>query len=92
MCQMTTKLSRMTTASTFSQSVAGVVGSAIKTQRKTQREIAEASGLPLVTLNRKLSGHRPFTMTELAAVAEVLGTTVTDIVLRAEREQARTAA
>jgi len=40
---------------------------------------AEATGIPRVTLVRRLSGRAPFTVTELAAVAGALGVPLTDL-------------
>lgn len=75
----------MTTAQGLSKAVATAVSDAIKADRRSQRDVADAAGIPLVTLSRKLAGHRPFTLLELAAVAEVLDVSVTDLMLRAER-------
>ena len=75
----------MTTAQTYNQALAAVVRAAIESSRRTQREVSEESGVPLVTLNRKLGGHTPFNFLELAEIAAVLDTSVTDLTLRAER-------
>lgn len=75
----------MNTASALSQAVADVMASTIRERGMTQREVAEAAGIPLVSLNRKLTGHRPFTVIELAEVARAVGTSPLDVMLRAER-------
>ena len=75
----------MTTSQDFSRALAAVVGDAIKADRRTQRDVADAAGIPLVTLNRRLTATSPFTVLELAAVAKVLDVSVTDLALRAER-------
>jgi len=52
----------------------------------SQRDLAERTGIPLVTLNRRLTARTSFTVTELAAIAEALGdVSVTDWFLKAER-------
>lgn len=76
----------MTTNPTLlAQSIATVLNEAIKQDRRSQRDVSERSGVPLVTLNRKLLGRRPFTVLELASICDVLHLAVTDVVLRAER-------
>ncbi len=83
----------MTTYHTrLSQAIASALAGAIREGRRTQRQVAEESGIPLVTLNRKLGGRRPFTVTELAAVCEVLSISVTEVVSRADRALSNTAA
>lgn len=58
----------------------------------TQRELANATQIPLATLNRRLACVAPFTVIELAAIARVLHTSITDLALKAERSMAGAAA
>ena len=85
MFQMTTKVVHMTTAHSLNQALAEVLRASIVGAHMTQREVSAAAGIPLVTLNRKLGGTSSFTFVEVAAIADTLGVTVTDLVLRAER-------
>lgn len=82
----------MTTAHDLTQAVAVVVAEAIKASGRSQRDVSSATGIPLVTLSRRLTGAYPFTVLEFATIAELLGTTATDLMLRAERSVPRVAA
>lgn len=82
----------MTTAQSLSGALAGVVGDTIRDRGLTQRTVADQAGIPFTTLHRKLRGIAPFNVAELAVVADVLGTTLTDLALRAERAHDRSAA
>lgn len=85
MFHLTTKVLRMTQQHAFPAALAATVTAAIKADGKSQRQVAELTGIPLVTLNRKLTGRVPLNSLELAMIAEVLDTTPTDLTLRAER-------
>lgn len=75
----------MTTAHELDQAMAAVVGDAIKGAKLTQREVSDLTGMALVTLNRKLRGSQSFRVYELAAIAQALGTTLTNLSLLAEQ-------
>jgi transcriptional regulator with XRE-family HTH domain len=75
----------MTSAEGLTDGLAKVVSDAMKAHGKNQRDIAEATGIPLVTLNRRLTGRSPFVITELIAIAEVLDVSLVELVVRAER-------
>ena len=85
MFRLTTSVPHMTTAQSISDRLAAVVVQAIRSAGLSQRAVAEKSGIPLVTLNRRLTGKAAFTVLEVAAVAEVVGVGVTELFLRAER-------
>ncbi len=51
---------------------AAQVRQAMADQQLSQVALAEATGIPRVTLIRRLNGQAPFTVTELAAVAAEL--------------------
>ena len=50
--------------------------------------LAAASGVPYVTLHRKLAGHKPFTTVELVAIAQALDTTASTLMREAEQAAA----
>lgn len=83
---------RMTTAQQVSDSLREVVVAAAKAAGKSQRAISRETGIPLITVQRKFTGIYPMNTIELAAFAQVLGTSVTDLSLEAERRLARTVA
>lgn len=68
-----------------STEVSETVKSAIKAAGLSQREVAERSGIPTTTLNRRLNTGSPFIYEELVAVARVIGRTVSDLIAEAER-------
>lgn len=60
---------RMEPSTEYGRSVAHRVSAAIRAAGLTQREVSRATGIPLVTLNRRLQGHTPFIVTELYSIA-----------------------
>lgn len=71
-----------------SRGIAAVVSQRIAASGLSRREIANETGIPLTTLTRRLMGTSPFLVTELAALASVLQTTVKNLVADAERDAA----
>lgn len=67
---------------TYPRQVSQTVAEAMMAQGWSQKALAEATGIPRVTLRRRLAGAA-FNVAELAAIADALGTTVTDLVDRA---------
>lgn len=65
---------------TPTEQVASAVREAMTRQGVTGVALAEATGIPHVTLSRRLRGHTPFTIAELAPIAEHLGVTLSDLV------------
>lgn len=58
----------------------------LKAARVSQREAAERTGIPLVTLNRRLTGRgRDWLIPEMAALRDVVGATLVEMVQRAEQ-------
>lgn len=93
MYQSDTRVSRMDTPEAIARQVSIEIKAAMDLARLSQREVAEATQIPLVTLNRRLSGTgKPFDFGEVGAIAGVLGLSVTELVLRAERNAGRAAA
>ena len=84
MSRLTTKVLHMNT-DRITKALAQVVSAAIKADGQTQRKIAEATGIPLVTLNRRLTGQSAFNVVELASIAKVLDLSIVEFFLRVER-------
>ena len=61
------------------QRVAQAVAEAMEAGGWSEKGLAEATGIPRVTLRRRLAGSA-FNVAELAAIASALGTTVTALV------------
>jgi transcriptional regulator with XRE-family HTH domain len=70
-----------------SRSVAQVVSEALVTRGITQREASERTGIPLTTLNRRLSTTSSFLVSELESLAVLLDTSVSAFFERAESAQ-----
>lgn len=64
---------------TYPQRVALNVAEAMRAGGWSEKALAEKTGIPRVTLRRRLAGAA-FNVAELAAIAAVLGTTVADLV------------
>lgn len=63
---------------------------AMKSRRRMSNEqIAEASGIPLVSVNRYMSASRPINLATLAALTEALGSDPNEITRSALAEMAR---
>lgn len=68
-------------------SVGAVVAHLAHEAGVSQRRLAEATGIPRVTLRRRIAGTAHFDIGELRAVARSLGTTASAIVAAAERAE-----
>lgn len=66
---------------TATQRRAASIREAIDLAGHTPFSIAEATGIPRTTLNRRLLGASPFNTEELDAIALALGTNVTDLLM-----------
>lgn len=69
-------------------SVAAEVRAELARQAKTQQSLAQATGISVDTLRRRLAGLKPFYVEELGSVCRFLGITVDELLQRAEMEQA----
>lgn len=63
----------METSQTWSQKVTERVRSAIKDAGKTELYVGNEAGIPNATFSRRMNGHYPLTITDLEAIADVLG-------------------
>lgn len=62
-----------------SREVAARIAATINSRGVTQRAVADATGIPLTTFNRKLSGRVPFNTTELFLIADALSVSAVDL-------------
>ncbi len=69
--------------STASTRVAGTVRAAMGNSGMSQVALSEATGISRTTLSRRLNGQIPFTMDELAAIANHLGVRASDLLAAA---------
>ncbi len=69
---------------TRSERVAEEVRAEMARRQISVDALSEESGVPISTLRRSVKGQRPFTIQELFVITRLLGTTVVDIVQRAE--------
>ena len=93
MSRLGTTVSTMDTSEAIARQITAELRAALESAGLSQREAAAATGIPLVTLNRRLSGqHKTFDLVEVAALAELVGLGLTDLVLRAERNLIKAAA
>lgn len=74
----------MSTPTGTARDIATSLASAIREAGWSQRDVADATGIPLVTLSRRLTGKSPLTITELAAITEAIGVSLAALVLAAE--------
>lgn len=75
----------MDTPENTSRGIATAVKLALKDAGISRRDAAERTGIPLTTLQRRLTGASPFLVTELAALASLTGTTVSALAVAAEQ-------
>jgi len=85
MFRLTTSMHRMNTPQATSDRLTAVIDEAMRAAKISQRAMADATGIPLVTLSRRLNGHTAFTVVEMAAIADVLNLSIVEFALRAER-------
>ena len=72
-------------AEAFANKLADEVGLVIKAAGISQRELANKTGIPLVTLSRRLAATgRGFTMAELLLVTDAVGADLPGLIARAE--------
>lgn len=59
--------------------IAANVNRALTEAGISQRSAAASTGIPLSTLSRRMTGSSPFLVTELAAIAELVGTSIVNL-------------
>ena len=70
----------MATTTDTSKGIARAVSAALRGAGIAQRGAAEATGIPITTLSRRLTGKAPFTTDELHVLADLVGCKVTDLI------------
>jgi transcriptional regulator with XRE-family HTH domain len=76
-----------------SAEVADTIKSAITAAGLSQREVADLTGIPPTTLNRRLTANgSALTYGEMVAIGRVIGRPVSDLITEAERASASAAA
>lgn len=78
----------MDTPDATARGIARAVSVSLRSAGISQRDASAQTGIPLTTLTRRLTGKSPFLTTELAALASLLGTTVSALVSAGESEAA----
>jgi transcriptional regulator with XRE-family HTH domain len=78
----------MDTPDLTSRGISQAVSNALKDAGISQREAADRSGIPITTLSRRLTGNSPFLVTELAVLAAMVGTSVSELIATAETSAA----
>ena len=91
MLRMTTTMFRMASPTETSRRLSEAIKAAAANAGVSQRDLANRAGIPLVTLNRKLNHLTPFNAVELGALSDVLGLSLVELALRAERIQVEAA-
>lgn len=81
----------MDTPESTSAGIAAAVRAALDRAGITRRDAALRTGIPLTTLQRRLTGRSPFLVTELSALASLTGTTVSALATEAERRRTEVA-
>ena len=85
MFHLGTTVVHMDTPEQTSREISRTVSEALRAAGISQRTAADQTGIPLTTLSRRLTGAAPFLVTELAVLAEMLGTTVSALTASAGR-------
>lgn len=75
----------MPTTNDTSRSIAAAVSAALQEADLSQRAVAEQTGIPLVTLSRRLTGKKALDTDQLSVLAELLQMRVSELIARAER-------
>lgn len=66
-------VSHMTNTIRVCDSVAERIAKAIATAKRTKVSVSEGTGIPYITINRKLKGRGEFSLSELVLIADELG-------------------
>ena len=90
MNHMVCSIDHMDNTEALDRQLTAEVREAMKAAGMSHREMATATGIPPVTLSRRLSGQgKGFTVVEVLAIADVLGISLVELALRADRSLTR---
>ncbi len=73
-------VSHMNPSDAHSKAVALRVARLLREAKITQQAAAAATGIHLTTLKRRLAGHTPLNVNEVAALADLLDLTIPELV------------
>lgn len=86
-------LNRMENTEALDRQLTVEVREAMKAAGLSHRDMSGITGIPLVTLSRRLSAQgKGFTVAEVLDIADALGLSLVELAIRAERSLSRTAA
>lgn len=83
MFRLVTTVFNMDTPEQLALAVSNEVRVEMRLKKISQRELAASTNIPLVTLNRRLTGGKPFDLAEVALIAHALEVDVIELLLRA---------
>lgn len=70
----------MATKTETTERIARAVSAALRDAGISQRKASARTGIAINTLTRRLTGYSPLNVAELAALADLLDTTVSDLI------------
>lgn len=82
----------MVTPPDMAKALAAATSEALMAAGISRRDAADRSGIPITTLQRRLTGRSPLNAHELDTLATLAGTTVSALVARAEQRSPTNAA
>lgn len=90
MNRMGSSLDHMDNTEALDRQLTAEVRDAMKAAGVSHRDMSAKTGIPLVTLSRRLSGQgKGFTVVEVLAIADALGLSLVELALRADRSLTR---
>lgn len=75
----------MTQQAAIDEAVGRAVRGAIAATTHSRADVAESIGLSLKSLDRRILGYLPFTITELMGIAQVCDMSLSELLARVER-------
>jgi transcriptional regulator with XRE-family HTH domain len=84
---MTAEIIHTDEQETYGEKVAAEVRAVAARKRVTGQRLAHAVGMTPMSMSRRMTGHQPFDIDELAAVATALGVRVEDLLPHLDSNQ-----
>lgn len=66
----------------YLRSIDGAIESYMRTERKTQEQVASEIGMSVTSLSLKRNGHRNFTAPELLSICRLIGLSVDETAMK----------